>query len=60
MTRVYIAKRLLEHGPLTAREFTEITGWPSRQALNALRALVKTGSALRLGGQRHYRYRLAA
>lgn len=28
MTRTYAALRLLELGPLTFREFAEITGWP--------------------------------
>jgi len=28
MTRTYAAQRLLEHGPLTFREFVEITRWP--------------------------------
>mgnify|MGYP003441363081 FL=1 len=28
MTRTYAAQRLIEHGPLTFREFAEITGWP--------------------------------
>lgn len=41
MTRKYAARRLLEHGALTFREFKEITGWRVSEAyatLNNLRA----------------------
>lgn len=31
MTRTYAAKRLFEHGPLSFREFVEITGWTVKQ-----------------------------
>jgi len=40
MTRTYAAKRLLEHGPLTQQEFTEITGWKDRQAERVLQQLL--------------------
>ena len=45
MTKTSAAKRLLEHGPLTCKEFTVITGWPSRVAAKALENLQKTGVA---------------
>jgi predicted transcriptional regulator len=45
--RTHCAKRLLEHGPLTGREFVEITGWQRRTAYGALADLVKAGVALR-------------
>jgi hypothetical protein len=43
--RTYIASRLLEHGPLTFREFQEITRWPVPACYSALRDLVATGRA---------------
>lgn len=46
MTRTYAAKRLLEHGPLTLREFTEITGWKQDTARTALRHLIEAGVAI--------------
>ena len=45
MNDTYIAKRLLEHGPLTCKEFTKISGWPSRVAAKALENLQKSGVA---------------
>ena len=57
MTRTYAAKRLLEHGPLTFREFVQITGWPAKVAKNALFALVELGIARyagHSGGRRIY------
>jgi hypothetical protein len=45
MTRVHAARRLLEHGPLTFREFHEITGWPRLVAVRALWNLVESGEA---------------
>ena len=50
MTRTYAAKRLLEHGPLSFREFVEITGWPSRKCTRTLDNLSQTGVA-RLDGR---------
>lgn len=50
MTRTYTAKRLLEHGPLSFREFVEITGWPSRKCTRTLDNLSQTGVA-RLEGR---------
>ena len=43
MTRTYAAKRLLEHGPLTQKEFKEITGWTPKQASKTLARLVELG-----------------
>jgi len=43
MTRTYIAKRLLEHGPLTAREFHAITGWTARQAHKTIEWMLRNG-----------------
>ena len=42
MTKTYAAKRLLEHGPLTAAQFIEITGWEERTCRRTLRQLVDT------------------
>jgi hypothetical protein len=41
--RTYIAKRLFEHGPLTEREFRQITGWTAEAAHSALCQLLDTG-----------------
>jgi len=43
MTRVHVAKKLLEHGPLTFGEFCEITRWKASQAWTALSNLEKSG-----------------
>lgn len=45
MTRYHAAMRLLEHGPLTFREFREITGWTREVARLALVALIDAGVA---------------
>jgi hypothetical protein len=42
MTRTYAAKRLLEHGPLTAAQFIEITGWKERTCRRTLQQLLDT------------------
>lgn len=62
MTYTHIAKRLLEHGPLTSREFREISGWPKQRVDGALINLVKTSVAVRNQelGSRHWVYRLTA
>lgn len=44
MNRTYAAKRLLEHGALTADEFKEITGWEPRTAERTLQQLLDTGT----------------
>ena len=46
MKRTYAAKRLLEHGPLSMGEFTEITGWKSTQCRRTMRQLVETNVAV--------------
>ena len=43
MTRVSIASKLLAHGPLTFREFLEITGWPYKTARQTISWLQITG-----------------
>ena len=46
MNRTYAAKRLLEHGPLTTQQVTEITGWAKKQAARTLQQLLTTGVAV--------------
>lgn len=60
MPRTYVAKRLLEHGPLSFAQFQEITGWTAEACGAALRGLVETGIACfteELGSRRRV-YRL--
>lgn len=45
MSRTYTAKRLLEHGALTFREFHQITGWTKQQAHSTIAQLVAQGIA---------------
>lgn len=52
MNRTYAARRLLEHGPLTFREFREVTGWPEKACRNTLRWLAETGRAFTDGAWR--------
>ena len=61
MPKTYAAKRLLEHGSLTTSEFFEITGWDRNVAWNVLRALVRSGVAIKYSelGTRQYIWRLA-
>jgi hypothetical protein len=47
MTRTYAARRLLEHGPLTFREFCSITGWKVYRCNNVLIRLRKQGRVKR-------------
>lgn len=56
MTRAYAAKRLLEHGPLTFRDFMEITGWTIHSAKNVIERLEKAGDVRpeNIDGHRHY------
>lgn len=50
MTRTYAARQLLALGPLSFREFMEITGWPFKTCRRVLSYLVDTtGEANRLG-----------
>lgn len=46
MTRVHAAKQLLALGPLTFREFAEITGWPRRTCSATLAYLREWGLAI--------------
>jgi hypothetical protein len=59
--RAYIARRLLEHGPLTRREFREITGWPNDDVGQALYQLAEEGEVRKVTrpGTPHYVYELA-
>ena len=54
--RTYYAKRLLEHGHLSRREFTEITGWTTSEAARALTQLVHTKVATRIHEPGCHRY----
>jgi hypothetical protein len=49
VARTYYGKRLLEHGPLTGREFRDITGWPEHTSARVLDNLRETGVAVRDG-----------
>jgi hypothetical protein len=49
LARTYYGERLLEHGPLTGREFRDITGWPEAAAHRVLNNLSRTGVAVREG-----------
>jgi len=40
MTKTYATIQLLRHGPLSMREFIEITGWTQKQARHALHHLI--------------------
>lgn len=50
------AQKLLVHGPLTAAEFIEITGWPEKAARRALQGLHKSEvlTVINDGGKRKY------
>ncbi len=45
MTRIYAAKRLLEHGPLTRSELRCITGWHQSTVSAVLARLLSSGIA---------------
>jgi hypothetical protein len=45
MKRTYAAARLLELGPLTFRDFRDITGWPERCAAATREAGACTSAA---------------
>ena len=49
MTRTYAAKRLLEHGPLTFPQFTEVTGWKPNQARAVMLELTQQGDVNMVG-----------
>jgi hypothetical protein len=59
MTRPYAARRLLAHGPLTLREFIDITGWSKDIGKNVLRRLVAEGEFVFEGSRHLGSYRLA-
>lgn len=46
MTRAYVARQLLALGPLSLREFVEITGWPYRVCTATLTNLRAAGQAI--------------
>jgi hypothetical protein len=46
MTRAHVAQRLLALGPLSFREFREITGWPYKTARWVISYLQQTGRAV--------------
>ena len=50
MTRVHAIRQLLALGPLTFREFREITGWPPRQCSGLLRYMRDFGAVAFDGG----------
>lgn len=52
MTREYVMKRLLEHGPLTIAELLEITGWQRRAVWAALDGI--GAKAKNVNGKRCY------
>jgi hypothetical protein len=62
MTRAYIARQLLKHGPLTQRQFKEITGWSAKHAEDTIHSLYRHRKVLRFvpPGGKQYLYRLAA
>lgn len=47
MTRAHAARELLNLGPLSFREFCEITRWPSRQCSKVLDYLQDRGEVVR-------------
>ena len=59
MTRTYAAKRLFEHGPLTCKEFHEITGWTKQKAYTTLQKMTIVGTIVFFypskKGVRHYK-----
>ena len=63
MTRTHAAYQLLRHGPLNAREFKEITGWPTYTCEDALKLLRKRGKVrlvARGGGPKRSIYEVVA
>lgn len=49
LPRSYYGKRLLEHGPLTTREFREITGWSLQVTWGVLENMQRTKIVTRDG-----------
>jgi predicted HTH transcriptional regulator len=58
MTRTYALRRLLEHGPLTAREIREIARWSLHATHTTLECLVRSGVVTSIGGNRNRSYAL--
>lgn len=60
MTKTYAARRLLALGPLTFREFYEITGWRYKQAQSVIERLLEREEIRRISerGTNHYLYGL--
>jgi len=56
MTRAYVTRRLLEHGPLTFGEFVSITGWTHFVVGSALSGQMRQGivTIRNINGRRHY------
>ena len=56
MKRQYALKRLLEHGPMTAKEITACTGWSSKETHKSLEGCLRSESvAMRLdSGKKKY------
>jgi hypothetical protein len=48
MTKVYAARRLLEHGSLSFLDFWTITGWTKDDAKQALADLLKAGEVTKI------------
>lgn len=57
--KTYTAKRLLEHGDLTMKEFIGITGWNAKTAYTTMAQLIRSGVVCffynNQMGQRRYR-----
>jgi hypothetical protein len=56
MRRTYALKRLLEHGPLSAKEMVDITGWRDKQVRGAISALDEQFMLGRKGRGKEFRY----
>lgn len=59
MSKTYATLRLLEHGPLTLREFREITGWNDGTCRTLLYRMASDGILRRLGIRHSFEYSLA-
>lgn len=51
MTKTYALKRLLEHGPMTAKEIAECTRWGSKAVHSTLDCLLESGLVERKSGK---------
>jgi hypothetical protein len=50
VTKTYAARRLLEHGPLSMRDFHAITGWPYTVARKVISYLQQVGEIVNEAG----------